>query len=268
VTRSFADLLVSPPDEGELERAISKEAPWRSRVDARGGEAAKASFDGASARAALDDDGVAELRGALTRGACGALLAEVEELRHRGWPLSLIALHEDLWLALAQAPLGPALRDVLGDDVSLTAAPRAHLTTPVEDAEGFALSPSRSPERAGQPGRRLRLWLALADQDADNGGPRALTRHAAPPTQAELVADDVDAVRAMAWLHEARPIPCAAGDALLLDEDAAVWGGRVTARATAPAVSLLLELSSSPGLMIGNGAPDFGARRALARDQA
>jgi hypothetical protein len=239
VTRSSA-----PAGDGALAELMSKieERAFFERIGSRCG-LHLASRDLPSPRAELDDATLAregELLATegfmhLARVAVEPrrLAGAIEELASAGVPPLFAYVFDEPW------SLGAAVADAASRATSsryeLLADAWAFLVPPSAGSAGwpphrgsYELGDRRSPDL-------LNVWVALTDATPDNACMYIVPLDADPSYPSDLRSLD-------APLAAARALPATAGDALVWNANALHWGGRASARARSPRISVTFTL--------------------------
>jgi hypothetical protein len=191
----------------------------------------------------------------------GALAA----LTAAGWPALFVFLFDEPWLAYAE--LDRLLTGILGAPYQRLAAFWAWCLEKSTHASGWGPHrdhPRELPRESRGP-QALTLWVAVTEATPDNGCMYVLPATRDPNYGRDLVQCD------RATLHEVRALPATAGTVLGWDHRLLHWGGRASAAAASPRMSLSAEFQRSDvplfGVALSDPVPSFEERLALVGKQ-
>lgn len=183
----------------------------------------------------LRDDGVLELPELLYSDDAARMAAAVTALRRLGLPPLFLFVFDEPW-ALA-ARVSAVVGQALGPDYRLLPDFWSWFVAPSDNDRGWVPHRDRPglPKFDGMPAS-MTLWVALTDATPRNGCmvvlPKRRDAHYGTDLAQDLTRDELQDVRAL---------PARAGTALMWDQDVYHWGGRSSARAAGPRISLALE---------------------------
>src|SRR5262245_49074526 len=178
------------------------------------------------AAAALRDEGVFHLRGAVTPDLVEQLNDGIDFVVAAGWPPVFAFVYDESWRCGRSGGLVRLVTDVLGADAAQIPHVWTHIVPAADCAAGWR------PHVDGAPGsRRLSCWVASSDATLDNGCMHRIPRLLSPPHFASRLDEGTSFTSAemTAALHSATALPAAAGDVLGWTFDVVHWGGRARA---------------------------------------
>ncbi|MBO9508098.1 phytanoyl-CoA dioxygenase family protein [Thalassospira sp. A3_1] len=196
-------------------------------------------FDGAPHSERFWEDGYFLIRDLLPVDSLTDLRAGIENLVANGLPPAMIYLYDEAWQVFRR--LRPLLNHFLGDRVKLLPHFWAWHVNPGEDGRGWP--PHRDYQGESAIGDdmliSLSLWVPLGIANPDNGCMYVLPRsfekcYHQPVAKPEDVA-----------LQDVRALPAGPGTVMGWRQDLYHWGGRSSAFASEPRISLSLEFQNA-----------------------
>lgn len=221
--------------------------------------------------ATLRREGYVNVPGVLDPSAVASTLALVEALRGSGLPLAFAFVYDAPWGLFAS--VGPFLAAALGESYRALPDFWAWHLAPDDDARGWGPHRDRVRPTVDADGTHASLtaWLPLTDATALNGCIHVLPAHR-DPCFARRSWDGADGA-ILREPQDVRALPAPAGSLLAWSQNLLHWGGRSSALAEGPRVSLSCEFQradrspfNAPWLDPA-AAPDFLLRLGLVGKQ-
>jgi len=200
----------------------------------------------ALAHRTMREDGFLRVPDAVPRDVIDRLRRGMDTIREQGWPVSFVFLFEEPWLVLEA--MRPLLASFLGEDYVRLAGFWAWFLPPGDGARGWR--PHRDSTvpsvRADGSLDIMTLWIALADATPENGCMYFVPAPRDPAYRGDLSSMDVVDPASV------RALPARAGTVLGWTQHLLHWGGRSSAWAEGPRVSLSMEFQR-PDVPLRNG---------------
>ncbi|WP_256081936.1 phytanoyl-CoA dioxygenase family protein [Massilia sp. YIM B04103] len=193
-------------------------------------------LDGRRHAADAINEGYFQTTSVIPRSHAGRLAQAISGLVQRGIPPVFCMVYDAFWQMFA--PLDPVLRQLLGERYQMMPTDIwAWHVPPREGASGWG--PHRDlphPEATGADGRPrlVNIWLPLTDVGPHNACMYVLPQHLDPTLGADDAARELD----LSDWHNIRALPAQAGTALGWNTQVLHWGGRSSALATQPRISV------------------------------
>ncbi len=196
-------------------------------------------FDGSTHSDRFWQDGYFLIDDLLPVDGLNDLRAGIEELVTNGLPPAMIYLYDEAWQVFMR--LRPLLNHFLGDRVKLLPHFWAWHVNPAEDGRGWPPHRDYQGESVIDDDMliSLSLWVPLSVASPDNGCMYVLP-YSFEKCYPRPVAKPEDVV-----LQDVRALPARPGSVMGWRQDLYHWGGRASAFATEPRISLSLEFQNA-----------------------